>query len=168
MNYFQQFPKITYSIASQNVDVIDITVRVKLLDYVKNSKSHLVINNYTIENEKRPEEVSFDLYGTYDYTWTILILNDVYSIYSDWVKPQSVLDKEMIKEYGSIEKANETIIAYYDEYGYEVGKTSPTRKTRLSAFQKMMRDNENKKNIKVFDQSVVFRIQADFQEILTI
>ena len=145
MFYFQEFPRTTYNIGGQSVSVVDITVRVKLLDYIKNSRDNLIINDYEIENQKRPEEVSFELYETYDYTWTILILNNVYNIYSDWIRPQELIDKELIKEYGSIENANKVIVSYYDKDGYEVGKTSINKVTSETAFQRIMRENEKKK-----------------------
>jgi len=168
MYYFQEFPKTTYRVGSQSIDIVDITVRVKLLDYIKNSRNNLTIIDYEIENQKRPEEVSFELYETYDYTWTILILNDIYNVYSDWIKPQELIDKEIIREYGSIENANKTIVRYLDKDGYEIGPTSKNKHSVETAFEKIMRENEAKKMIKVFDPAVVFRVQSDLKEYITI
>ena len=161
MYFFQEFPKTSYNIKNNSVNLVDITVRIKLLDYIKNNRDSLIINNYEIENEKRPEEVSYEIYESYNFTWTILILNDIYSIYSDWVKPSEILDKELIKKYGSIEASNKKIVAYYDKFGYEVGRTSPTAVKSLSAYQHSILENEKKKHIKVFDNIIINRVQAD-------
>ena len=161
MYFFQEFPKTRYAIDGQSVNMVDISVRVKLLDYVKKNQDSLVIINYEIENEKRPEEISFELYDTYDYTWTILLLNDVYSVYKDWVLSQINLDKFITKKYGSIEKENREIVAYYDANGYEVGKTSLGITKTLTAFDKIVKENEAKKTIRVFDPSIINVIQSD-------
>ena len=161
MYFFQEFPKTFYNVKGNPVNLVDITVRVKLLDYIKNNRDNLIINDYEIENEKRPEEVSYEIYEDYEFTWTILVLNDVYSIYTDWVKAQDVLEKDLIRKYGSIENSNNKIIAYYDQYGHEVGATSPSRAKSLTAYEKAIIDNEKRKNIKVFDTIVINRVQVD-------
>lgn len=166
MLYFTEFPKTNVLIENKSVTLIDIFARVKLLDYIKNNQDFLIQNDYYIEHEKRPEQISYELYGSYDYTWIILTLNNVYDINTDWVMPQFVLDKRMISKYGSIENANRTVVAWYDRYGYEVSENSKQKVTKETAFQKIMRENELKKNIKVFTTISVKRIQRDFLKLI--
>ena len=167
MLYFRLFPKIHQEINSTPVELIDITVRSKVLSYIhkelKKEDSQGAIRLYLNEYYKRPEEISYELYSSYDYTWTILILNNVYNIHEDWVKSQEILDKEIKRKYGTLEKSQQTFVEFYDEYGNEVDARDPNVHQRISAFEKFMLINEIKKDVKVFDPSIISRIQADFE-----
>lgn len=166
MKYFTLFPKTNIEIENKQVVMVDISTRFKLLDYIKKNQDTLIQVDYEIQEEKRPEQVSYELYNSYNYTWIILTLNDVYNIYEDWILPQNVLDKRMIKKYGSIRNAMNTVIAWYDVNGYEVSPESRLRHRKETAFQRIMKENSSKKNIKVFTNISVQRIQNDFQAIL--
>lgn len=165
MNYFTLFPKTTLSVENVNVSMVDILTRVKLLDYIKNNNDNLIQYKYTIENELRPEQVSYALYESYDYTWIILILNNVYNVHTDWVLPQTTLEKVIINKYGSIENAYRTTVSWYDKHGYEVSERSENRVTRLSAYDKAMQDNFKKATIQVFTSVAVQKIQNDFKSL---
>lgn len=166
MRYFSLFPKTTVEIENKQVSMVDISIRFKLLDYIKNNNETLIKLDYTIEEEKRPEQVSYELYNSYNYTWILLTLNNVYNVYEDWVLPQSVIDKRLIKKYGSIRNAMREVFAWYDENGYEVSPNSRNKKTKKTVFQKVMEENEKRKHIKIFTNISIQRIQNDFQAIL--
>lgn len=166
MRYFSLFPKTTVEIENKQVSMVDISTRFKLLDYIKNNNETLIKLDYTIEEEKRPEQVSYELYNSYNYTWILLTLNNVYNVYEDWVLPQSVIDKRLIKKYGSIRNAMQEVFAWYDENGYEVSPNSRNKKTKKTVFQKVMEENEKRKHIKIFTNISIQRIQNDFQAIL--
>lgn len=166
MKYFSLLPKTTFELENKEVTMVDISTRFKLLDYIKNNQDTLIQLDYTIKEEMRPEQVTYELYQTYNYTWILLALNSVFNIYEDWVLPQSVVDKRMIKKYGSIRNAMNTPVAWYDKYGYEVSSYSRLKVRTEMAFDRIMKENERKKYIKVFTRISVQRIQNDFQAIL--
>jgi hypothetical protein len=230
MHFFSEFPKEQFHYKDgYSLQLIDIGVRIKLLDYIQdNNLSKVGIrNDYEIENYRRPEQVSYELYQNHDYTWTILILNNVYNIYEDWIQPVDLVEKKLIQKYGSVEKSSETPVAYYSEFGYEVAESTLAKigqdfnqreenyvlleqtkiyieeyrkqdlqednvwiekleKAKLNkvksldeigrviknrgpqketAYEKAMRENEEKKFIRVFEPNIIFRIQADLHTI---
>ena len=128
MHFFKEFPKEKFNYNGRySLEIIDITTRIKLLDYVKNHKNLSDVGirvDYEVFPGQRPEEISYSLYDTYDYTWTILILNYVYNVHEDWIQPTDLIEKRLIREYGSIENANHTPVAHYSEFGYEIDESS--------------------------------------------
>ena len=163
MLYFKQFPRTNYQIGSTLVPMVDITVRFKMLEYVKNNNEGLSILKYKIENYERPEEISFELYDSYDYTWTILLLNNVYSLHEDWLISEEILDSNIIREYGSLENAQNIFVEFYDEYGYEISSTDPNVKSRVSVYEKIFKENRKKEIIDVFDPRIIRKVQNDFE-----
>lgn len=60
----------------------------------KNTKRLLeYLNSYTIQDGETPELVSLKLYGTRDYHWLIMLLNERFDIRKDWpISSQSLED----------------------------------------------------------------------------
>lgn len=166
MHYFQEFPKVREQIGSQYVDVIDITTRVKFLDYLQKNESSLIIEDYQIKNGQRPEQVSMKLYSSYDFTWTILLLNKVYNIFEDWYQPQEIVDKKIVEKYGSIDACNRVIANWYDQYGYEVSPNNLNRAKSRTMLQKIIDENEAKKNIRVLSSKHIDQVQRNFRSLL--
>ena len=166
MHYFQEFPKVREQIGSQYVDVIDITTRVKFLDYLQKNESSLIIEDYQIKNGQRPEQVSMKLYSSYDFTWTILLLNKVYNIFEDWYQPQEIVDKKIVEKYGSIDTCNRVIANWYDQYGYEVSPNNLNRAKSRTMLQKIIDENEAKKNIRVLSSKHIDQVQRNFRSLL--
>lgn len=163
MLYFKKFPQTIQFVDSTPVFLTDISVRFRMLEYIKKNNEGLSILKYKIENDERPEEVSFEVYDSYDYTWTILLLNNVYNLHEDWYIPQEILDKKIIDEYGSLENAQNIFVEFYDEYEYEVSVTDPNVKSKVSVYEKMFLENRKKEIIDVFDPRIIRKIQNDFE-----
>ena len=84
--YFTYFPKMYYDAVQDGttspVLVTNILRRVKVRDGLKNESS--VFNKYQIIAGETPERVSYKLYGSVDYYWTILMMNNIKDRYYDW------------------------------------------------------------------------------------
>ena len=230
MQFFSEFPKENFHYKDgYSLQLIDIGVRIKLLDYIRDNNLSTVgiRNNYEIVNYKRPEQVCYELYENYDYTWTLLVLNNIYNVYDEWIQPVELVEQKLIKEYGSVEKSNETPVAFYSEFGYEVSESSVAKirqdfghreenyvlleRTDIlieehrrqflkeddvwiekleqeklekvksldeigrviknrgpsseTAYEKAMRENEEKRFIRIFEPRIMFRIQSDLYSI---
>ena len=163
MLYFKNFPKTVNFVNSKPVFMTDISVRFKMLDYLKKNNEGLSILKYKIENDERPEEISFELYDSYDYTWTILLLNNVYNPHEDWLISEEILDSSVIREYGSLENAQNIFVEFYDEYGYEVSASDSNVKSRVSVYEKVFKENRKKEIIDVFDPRIIRKVQNDFE-----
>jgi hypothetical protein len=88
MSYFTNFPKVDYDIMGNGItqEVTNITsfvnVTPKMLDNIS------FYSHYVIPDADRPDNVSYNLYGTDKYYWTFFIVNpQLKNSYYDW--PQS-------------------------------------------------------------------------------
>jgi len=166
MNYFRNFPKTLVKVENVNVSLIDISIRTKIMDYITRNDDYLIKDSYSLDAEQRPEQASYELYGTVDYTYVLLILNNVYNIFDDWIHPSEILDKLIIKKHGSIRNAMKSVYQWYDASGTEVSQHSPNKSYSLSNYDKFMQDNERKRTIKTFDNNSMIRIHNDFAQTL--
>ena len=167
MNFFRNFPKTYVKVENVNIALIDISIRTKIMDWITKTNEHLVKGTYILETEQRPEQACYELYDTTDYTYILLILNNVYDVYEDWIHPTEILDRLIIKQHGSIDAARNKIYQWYDFSGTEVSEKSPQRHKSLSYYDKMMQDNERKRKIKTLDLASTMRIHNDFAQVLS-
>ena len=84
MSYFAQFPKIQYDIKGDgNVNVIpDIFRRIKLKNKIRDNL--VILDKYDLTDGEKPEDVAFKIYGSVDYYWVVLLVNNVIDRYYDW------------------------------------------------------------------------------------
>lgn len=89
----ENFPVISY----ENTHIRDYYFRVKFVDnYVKDNVSNF--HEHILEHGDTPESVSMDLYGTDKYWYLILVVNDIYDPFYEWI----LSDEELMnyaKEY---------------------------------------------------------------------
>jgi hypothetical protein len=91
--YFDKFPTIRYD----NENIRDITKRTKFIE--SNLSDPLLFLPYTIREGEKPEDVAFNYYGTVDYTWLVLLANNMLDPYYDWPLDEQEFNEYLIKKY---------------------------------------------------------------------
>lgn len=112
--YFQNFPRIKYdSKFSRN-----ILLRAKFFKDAIANKS--VFYPYTIKEGERSDIIANNYYGDSNYYWLVLLSNDLIDPYFDWPMTQEQFNSYIVKKYGSIPTASQTILHYkYNEFDKE-------------------------------------------------
>lgn len=120
MSYFRYFNKVPYDVEGNGVtrNITNIT------NFVNISKAGLddiaFYSFYTIPDGYRPDNVSYELYGTTEYYWTFFLINDtLVNYYDDWPKAQS-----QIKEYSELKYDGLAALTNDDLFGkFTIGET---------------------------------------------
>ena len=126
MSYFSSFNYILYNDfenPSTRIILKNITSRViKKLSPVDDKN---LFYNYTMADGETIETISENLYGTVNYYWTFMLVNDRYDRFYDFPLSYSQLIEAIKEKYGSIESAqtsyryfirpNETLITSNSE-----------------------------------------------------
>lgn len=76
MAYFKDFPRTYYKFGDEQTFslVQDLSAYVEIIDTIKDDAS--VYTKYYIQNNERPDQLSFKLYGSPDFYWTFFMMND--------------------------------------------------------------------------------------------
>ena len=84
MSYFAQFPKIQYDLKGDgNVNIVpDIFRRIKLKNKIRDNL--VLLDKYDLTDGEKPEDVAYKIYGSVDYYWVVLLINNVVDRYYDW------------------------------------------------------------------------------------
>ena len=119
-HYFTYFPQMLYDAVQDGttspVLVTNILKRVKVKDAIKNDVA--LFDKYRVKSGESPEMVSQRFYGTVDYYWVILLINDIKDRFYGW--PLSEQDFEsFVKEKYAVPGATR-----HFEISQSSGKTS--------------------------------------------
>lgn len=120
-SYFQNFPKklINFAVEGESdfkVIVTDILRRVKISN--TDIKANGAFETYTIKDGETPEIVSMKYYGSQEYFWLILMVNDLFYGLESFPKSYYDLDTYISSTYGETGKYE--IHHYEDSNGNEV------------------------------------------------
>ena len=103
MDYFQYQSVVPYTFTTGGVtttmSIVNITQRAKIKERLRQHTT--TMHDYVIGDQERPDTVALKLYGDVKYTWVVLLMNDIVSLY-DWPMTNSEFELYLIGKYGSL------------------------------------------------------------------
>lgn len=104
---------------------------------------------HTITNWKSPENIAYDFYGSCDYIWVILALNNIVNPIEDWLFSDDELKKRIQEKY----KHKMYDIHHYEKdgilYTTKEGMENTLGLKIISNYDYEIAENEKKRTIKV-------------------
>lgn len=117
---FEYLPYVEYQIPSyskdkdssetQNLLMTHILRRIRFTDKVRNLQGFW--ETYIVGDDETPLDVAWKAYGSQELYWVILLFNDIYDPFTDWVMNQKNLAEYIEEKYGD---------AADDIHHYELG-----------------------------------------------
>jgi len=108
MDYFQYQSIVPYAFTTGGVTttmtIVNITQRAKIAERLRQHTT--TMHDYVIGNHERPDTVAKRVYGDVKYTWIVLLMNNIVSLY-DWPMTNSEFELYLIGKYGSLSNSQE-------------------------------------------------------------
>lgn len=165
------YDPIYYAAKTVNVNAPERLMTNIFKDYTsyfkKVAANYNLITHY-IQGAPRPETLSYDLYKNTQYYWALLMANDCYDPYHDWIKTQSAVYASVAQQYTDPEtvivhfvdikgERYYNLIQYDDEPGIWYDKGDKNRLhaqykgalAPVTAYEAALNDNEKKREIKI-------------------
>lgn len=105
MSYFRQLPNIQYqnflinSTGSQDYLLMkNIFLRGKMRDDLKDNFT--LFQQYSIKGDERPDEIAYDVYGSSEYDWVVLITAGIITYQNDYPLTSQELYDYTLNKYG--------------------------------------------------------------------
>ena len=128
--YFTNLPLINYDIdktkPSNTTVAVDIFRRNIIRDKVLSNV--LSFYPYQVKFGDRQDTIADQYYGSVDYMWLVLYANDIFDVYNEWPKFGPDMKNFIIKKYGSVQSASNTIHHYEQILRAEIPATADTPK----------------------------------------
>lgn len=113
IDYYTKLGKINYDVLGDGTTKLATNIMSRARFKQVSDSNATVYYTYTVKDYETPETLAFNYYGDSGLHWIIILSNDIYNIYTDWVKSSPDFYRFLIKKYGAdldpIQKANWTI-----------------------------------------------------------
>ena len=104
MNFFQYQETVPYVFGATRDTMVqstitNITQRARIVERLRQHTT--LMHDYEISEGDRPDTVAHKVYGDVKYTWVVLLLNNIMSLY-DWPMTNEEFELYLIGKYGSV------------------------------------------------------------------
>ena len=139
------------------------------------------MSTYYIQGAPRPETLSYSIYGNTQYYWILLLANNIYDPYHDWIKTQESCYESVAQQYSNAESTVAYHInirgeKYFNLVEYPIGSSEWYDKgdvnmmhvqyngtlAPVSIYEDAILENEKKRKIKIINPTDMNRFVADF------
>ena len=159
---FEVFPLTYFKIDNTtNVLVTDFIRAVKLDDSLKNNE--LFFNIYEVLDNETPEIISYKMYGSTQYHWVIMLLNEKFDAYNDFPKSDNIIYNYSLDKYIDINALHH----YEDSNGNIVDQFYPL-KTIISNIDYERQLNEEKRSIKILKKEILSEFVSNYKSLISI
>ena len=162
--YFNEFPKFLYDFDINGKRVIkrvsDITQNIRIRKEILSNIA--VYDSYDIVDGETPEIIAEKFYGSSQYHWVVMLVNEMYDYRSDFPLPYPELKAHIEDKYGD---AVDDVKYYISPQGYVVNSDYPGA-TSVSNRQYEELENEKKRRIKIISPNVLTAVLDQFKELV--
>lgn len=172
MDFFKHFPRLSYTYVSGgvpfDVTIANILAHVKIMDSVRAASA--TYHDYVVQDGERPDTVAMKVYGSPSYTWIVLVMNNIISLY-DWPLTEQEFSEYIADKYGSVLAAQQQSI-YKTAKGDLVDATTygtltaDEQGTVLTAYEHEWLQNEAKRRIKVLPMEFAAKLAAELKRLM--
>lgn len=103
-SYFPTLPYDTFDNSGKTRIVTDIFKRVR--STLESRTDASVYYNYNVLEGQLPEHVAYNYYGSTDYHWVVLLMNEIRDPQWSWPLNSFAFEKFIIDKYGSVDSAS--------------------------------------------------------------
>ena len=170
-HYFTYFPQMYYDAVQDGttspVLVTNILRRVKVKDSIKNDVA--LFDKYRVKAGESPEMVSMRFYGTVDYYWVVLLMNDIKDRFYEWPLSEQDFESFVKEKYTNPQATRHFEISQSSgktssiDYSHliEVNSTTPGA-TAVSFYEYERRKQDNMSLIKILRPDFVSAFVEEF------
>ena len=129
MSIFQNYPLLLYPLLLDGIltPVLLTDIMTRVVPAMSDVDFVTMTEEITLLSGDTPESVSYQIYDTPNYYWTILFINNMFD-YLDWYKTDEALEQYCKDKYGPGYQDGQFVV---DEYGVIVANS----KASLATFQ---------------------------------
>lgn len=147
--FFQKFPFTLFEVSKTQSSIVTDFIRAVKID-PKLKEDDIFYDFYEAADGETPEIISHKMYGTTQFHWVIMLVNEKFDPWNDFPQPETVIRKFATEKYHDIN----AIHHYEDAAGnwvdqFYVGSASITN------LEYELQENEKKRTVKILKRDVL-------------
>lgn len=162
--YFSNFPQMYYTFEINGVNVLKIVTDISAnVRFRKEILAGITLYDlYEIRDGETPDILADRIYGSSQYHWVLMLVNEKYDIYNDWPLSYEVLNNYIVEKY-TLEKIGD--IHHYEKDGYTV-LSNVYGATAISNWDYEVSENDKKRLIKIVHPSLIKQLTTEILKLI--
>lgn len=161
--YFNKIPTILYPYTLNGEEVLkivkDITFNVRFRKEILENIT--LYDEYDVREGETPEIVSNLVYGTPEYHWVIMLINQRYDYIRDWPLPYHTFEQYVLEKYGDDVRS----VHHYELDGFVVDSNVVGAES-VTNYDYEERINNDKRKIKIVSANLLATIINNYRNIV--
>ena len=174
--FFSLFPKRTYDISGNGNEklVTDILRRIKIRESIKDNSS--LFDKYDVSNGETPEEIAYKIYGSPEYHWVVLLLNDITDRYYGWPLSDYSFEEYVknkytnpgaVHHYEKTQSSGRTTSNGPEDYSHKIEVNSDAVGAEaVTNYQYELRLQEQKRHIRILAPAYLPAFEQEFRKLV--
>jgi len=174
--FFSLFPKRTYDMSGNGNEklVTDILRRIKIREAIKDNFA--LFDKYDVSNGETPEEVAFKIYGSPEYHWVVLLLNDITDRYYGWPLSDYAFEEYVKNKYSNpggthhyekTQSSGRTTSNGPEDYSHKIEVNSDaTGAVAITNYEYERRLQEQKRQIRILSPAYLPAFEQEFKKLV--
>lgn len=162
--YFSNFPQMYYTFEINGVNVLKIVTDISAnVRFRKEILAGITLYDlYEIRDGETPDILADRIYGSSQYHWVLLLVNEKYDIYNDWPLSYEVLNNYIVEKY-TLEMIGD--VHHYEKDGYIV-LSDVYGATAVSNWDYEVSENDKKRLIKIVHPSLIKQLTTEILKLI--
>ena len=174
--FFSLFPKRTYDISGNGNEklVTDILRRIKIRESIKDNSA--LFDKYDVSNGETPEEIAYKIYGSPEYHWVVLLLNDITDRYYGWPLSDYSFEEYVknkytnpgaVHHYEKTQSSGRTTSNGPEDYSHKIEVNSDAVGAEaVTNYQYELRLQEQKRQIRILAPAYLPAFEQEFRKLV--
>lgn len=170
MRLFDYHGNILYTVATEKDAIVikNIIQKVNIRRSIKETTEAFV--EYELVDGDRPEIIAHKVYGSVNYHWVVLLMNDICNPYYGWIMTDEEIEKYVDKKYGIVNR--NALHHYVDADGNivvdeaNIPQMEFIRKYPVTNIQHEIEQNDKRRKIKILDPKYLNIVEDEIKSLL--
>lgn len=158
--FFEKFPFTLFEVSKNQSSIVTDFIRAVKID-PKLKEDDIFYDFYEAADGETPEIISHKVYGTTQFHWVIMLLNEKFDAFRDFPQPDFVIRKFATEKYSDINATHH----YEDSNGNWVDQFA-ANKIAVTNLEYEMQENEKKRTVKVLKRAVLDAFVDQYENLI--
>lgn len=160
--FFEKFPFALFEIAKNQRSIVTDFIRAVKID-PRLKEDDIFYDFYEAADDETPEIISHKVYGTTQFHWVIMLLNEKFDPWNDFPKSEIVIRKFTQEKYVDI-----NAVHHYEDVNGNWVDQFYVGGIPITNIEYELQENEKKRTLKILKRNVLDAFVDDYQNLIEV
>lgn len=158
--FFQKFPTMLFEVSPTQSSIVTDFIRAVKVDPVL-KENDIFYDTYEAADGETPEVISHKMYGSTQFHWVIMLVNEKFDAWRDFPQPESIIRKFASEKYDDI-----NAIHHYEDANRNWVDQFYVGGIPVTNLEYELQENEKKRTVKILKRVVLDSFVDSYENLI--